>query len=278
METDPDLVLSCEGIHRFLGQDENAVHVLKDVSLQLHTQRVYSIMGPSGCGKSTLLYLLGLLDRPDSGTLWIAGQEVSGLDDRDLSEFRNQEIGFVFQFHFLLKEFTALENVQLPMQRAGRLSQAEMDERGSYLLELVGLGNKIHRSANHLSGGEQQRVAIARALANDPKVLLMDEPFGALDAQTRSIMQEMLVTLWQQTPKTILFITHDIDEALFMSDRVYVMTARPGRIKVMLDVRLPRPRTLEMTTTPEFIEQKRVILEAIKEETLKTINVASSTA
>ena len=122
-----------------------------------------------------------------------------------------------------------------------------------------------------------QRVAIARALANDPEVLLMDEPFGALDAQTRSIMQEMRVTLWQQTPKTILFITHDIDEALFLSDRVYVMTARPGRIKVMLDVRLLRPRTLEMTTTPEFIEQKRVILEAIKEETLKTINIPTST-
>jgi len=105
--------------------------------------------------------------------------------------------------------------------------------------------------------------------------VLMDEPFGALDAQTRSIMQEMLVNLWQHTPKTILFITHDIDEALFLSDRVYVMTARPGRIKQTLDVRLPRPRTLEMTTTPEFIEQKRIVLEAIKEETLKTINVSA---
>ena len=222
METDPDLVLSCEGIHRFLGQDENAVHVLKDVSLQLHTQRVYSIMGPSGCGKSTLLYLLGLLDRPDSGTLWIAGQEVSGLDDRDLSEFRNQEIGFVFQFHFLLKEFTALENVQLPMQRAGRLSQAEMDERGSYLLELVGLGNKIHRSANHLSGGEQQRVAIARALANDPRLLLADEPTGNLDTENSNKIFAVLQKIARETGLALLIVTHNsqIGEA---SDLVFSM-------------------------------------------------------
>jgi len=222
METDPDLVLSCEGIHRFLGQDENAVHVLKDVSLQLHTQRVYSIMGPSGCGKSTLLYLLGLLDRPDSGTLWIAGQEVSGLDDRDLSEFRNQEIGFVFQFHFLLKEFTALENVQLPMQRAGRLSQAEMDERGSYLLELVGLGNKIHRSANHLSGGEQQRVAIARALANDPRLLLAYEPTGNLDTENSNKIFAVLQKIARETGLALLIVTHNsqIGEA---SDLVFSM-------------------------------------------------------
>ncbi len=159
MEHDPDLVLRCEGIHRFLGEDENSVHVLKDVSLQLHTRLIYSIMGPSGCGKSTLLYLLGLLDRPDSGSLWISGQEVSGLDDQELSLFRNREIGFVFQFHFLLKEFSALENVQLPMRQAGNMTRKEMDERGSQLLELVGLEDKIHRNAHHLSGGEQQRVA-----------------------------------------------------------------------------------------------------------------------
>jgi lipoprotein-releasing system ATP-binding protein len=221
-DTEPDLVLSCEGIHRFLGQDENAVHVLKDVSLQLYTQRVYSIMGPSGCGKSTLLYLLGLLDRPDSGTLWIAGQEVSGMDDRELSHFRNQEIGFVFQFHFLLKEFTALENVQLPMQRAGRLTRAEMNERGAHLLELVGLGDKIHRSANHLSGGEQQRVAIARALANDPRLLLADEPTGNLDTTNSNKIFEVLQKIARETGLALLIVTHNaqIGEA---SDLVFSM-------------------------------------------------------
>src|SRR5580658_8398944 len=116
MESEPELTLWCEGIHRFLGEGENRVHVLDDVSLHLHAQRVYSIMGPSGCGKSTLLYLLGLLDRPDSGTIQIAGQEVSRLNDSELSLFRNREIGFVFQFHFLLNEFSASENVQLPMR------------------------------------------------------------------------------------------------------------------------------------------------------------------
>jgi lipoprotein-releasing system ATP-binding protein len=222
METDPELVLSCEGIHRFLGQDENAVHVLKDVTLQLHTQRVYSIMGPSGCGKSTLLYLLGLLDRPDSGTLNIAGQEVSGMNDQELSAFRNQEIGFVFQFHFLLKEFTALENVQLPMQRAGRLTRAEMDERGSYLLELVGLGDKIHRSANHLSGGEQQRVALARALANGPRLLLADEPTGNLDTENSNKIFAVLQKIARETGLALLIVTHNsqIGEA---SDMVFSM-------------------------------------------------------
>jgi lipoprotein-releasing system ATP-binding protein len=221
-EADPDLVLSCEGIHRFLGKGENCVHVLKDITLQLHTQRVYSIMGPSGCGKSTLLYLLGLLDRPDGGTLWISGQEISDFNDHELSLFRNQEIGFVFQFHFLLKEFSALENVQLPMQRAGQLTRAEMNERGAHLLELVGLGDKIHRSAHHLSGGEQQRVAIARALANGPRLLLADEPTGNLDTANSNRIFDVLQHIARETGLALLIVTHNsqIGDA---SDQVFLM-------------------------------------------------------
>src|SRR5262249_57908733 len=132
-----------------------------------------------------------------------------------------------------------------------------------------------HSYPKELSGGMMQRVAIARALANDPEVLLMDEPFGALDAQTRTIMQELLVTIWQRTPKTILFVTHDIDEALFISDRVYIMTARPGRIKHIMDVQLPRPRTYELLTDPEFVKQKRLVFDAIKEESLKAVSYVS---
>src|SRR5262249_21407463 len=142
-------------------------------------------------------------------------------------------------------------------------------------IELVGLKGFEKSYPKELSGGMMQRVAIARALANDPEVLLMDEPFGALDAQTRTIMQELLVTIWQRTPQTILFVTPEIGEALFISDRVYIMTARPGRIKQVLDVQLPRPRTAEMITDRQFIDQKRVVFDAIKEESLKAISYVS---
>jgi lipoprotein-releasing system ATP-binding protein len=222
MSLDPDIVLSCEGIHRFLGEEENSVHVLNDVSLQLHAQRVYSITGPSGCGKSTLLYLLGLLDRPDSGTIWISGQEVAELDDSEFSLFRNQEIGFVFQFHFLFKEFSALENVQLPMLRAGALSQAEMDDRAAYLLEQVGLGNKLHRNAHHLSGGEQQRVAIARALANAPRLLLADEPTGNLDTSNSHRVFDVLQHIARETHLALLIVTHN-SQIAHASDQVFAM-------------------------------------------------------
>ncbi len=222
MSLDPDIVLECEGIHRFLGEEENSVHVLKDVSLQLHAQRVYSITGPSGCGKSTLLYLLGLLDRPDNGTITISGQEVGGLDDSELSLFRNLEIGFVFQFHFLFKEFTALENVQLPMQRAGTLSRTEMDDRAAYLLEQVGLGEKVHRNAHHLSGGEQQRVAIARALANDPRLLLADEPTGNLDTANSHRVFDVLQHIARETHLALLIVTHN-SQIANASDQVFLM-------------------------------------------------------
>src|SRR5205823_1194187 len=143
--------------------------------------------------------------------------------------------------------------------------------------ELVGLRGFERHYPKELSGGMMQRVAIARALANDPEVLLMDEPFGALDAQTRIIMQELLIDLWQRTPKTILFVTHDIDEALFLSQRVYIMTARPGRIKQILDVDLPHPRGLGLLTSPMFAEMKRAVLDSIKEEGLKAITMMGDT-
>ena len=209
-ERTPDLVLRCEGIHRFLGLEENRVHVLDDVSLHLYAERVYSIVGPSGCGKSTLLYLLGLLDRPDEGTIEIAGQETSTLNEDELALFRNREIGFVFQFHFLLKEFSASENVQIPMRKTGERTRREMRERADYLLDLVGLGDKVNRATHHLSGGEQQRVAIARALANEPRLLLADEPTGNLDTNNSQRVFDVLQWIARETELALLIATHNL--------------------------------------------------------------------
>ncbi len=169
------------------------------------------------------------MDRPDSGKIVISGQEVAGLGDSELSLFRNQEIGFVFQFHFLFKEFTALENVQLPMLRAGILSRDEMDDRAASLLERVGLGNKIHRNAHHLSGGEQQRVAIARALANDPRLLLADEPTGNLDTANSNRVFDVLQNIAREAHLALLIVTHNSQIAR-ASDQIFSM--EDGRLLV----------------------------------------------
>lgn len=222
MPADQTCTLRCEGLHHFLGSEENQVHVLKDVSLTLKPGQIYSIMGPSGCGKSTLLYLLGLLDRPTQGQIWIGEHETSVLNDEELSHLRNIELGFVFQFHFLLREFTALDNIKIPMRRAGIMSEDEMNERSAHLLDLVGLGDKVHRMAGQLSGGEQQRVAIARSLANHPRLVLADEPTGNLDTDNSKRVFGMMRKLAHETGLTLLIVTHNakIAEA---SDRAYEM-------------------------------------------------------
>ncbi len=235
------------------------------LSLDVGDREFISIVGPSGCGKSTLLRVAAGLILPSGGEVLLDGRHIQG---------PGADRGMVFQSYTLFPWLTVQGNVEFGPRLKG-LPAAERTRLAREYIEIVGLKGFERSYPKELSGGMMQRVAIARALANDPEVLLMDEPFGALDAQTRAIMQELLVTLWQRTPKTILFVTHDIDEALFISDRVYIMTARPGRIKQVLDVRLPRPRTLEMTTEAEFIEQKRAVLEAIKEESLKAITLTS---
>ncbi|NJK91928.1 MAG: ABC transporter ATP-binding protein [Blastochloris sp.] len=219
-----DPVLRCEEINHVLGEGENQVHVLKDVSLALKPGNIYSIMGPSGCGKSSLLYLLGLLDRPTGGRIWIEDLEVTGLSDADYSHLRNLKIGFVFQFHFLLREFSALENIKVPMRRAGLLNDREMSERAAHLLDLVGLGDKLERLPGQLSGGEQQRVAIARSLANEPSVVLADEPTGNLDTANSNRVFDMMRGLAHDTGLTLLIVTHNAqiaqasDHALEMRD------------------------------------------------------------
>jgi lipoprotein-releasing system ATP-binding protein len=201
--------LSCEQIERYLGEEEERVHALRGVSLEIETGSVHAVVGPSGCGKSSLLYILGLLDTPDVGHVSIESETVSHLSDDELAQKRNKFIGFIFQFHFLMEDFTAQENVMIPMRKLGQLSDAQMRDRATELLEAVGLGDKLRRPSRHLSGGEQQRVAIARALANDPRVILADEPTGNLDTANSQRAFELLQELVHERGKALLLATHN---------------------------------------------------------------------
>lgn len=207
--TSPSPVLRCAGLHRHLGSGEGRVHVLRGVDFAAERGKVCAIVGPSGCGKSTLLYLLGLLDRGDDGEIWVDGQPMSAADDAARTAIRCAHLGFVFQFHFLLPEFTALENVQMPMRKLGRLTPEEMDTRGRQLLAAVGLGDKAHRLATQLSGGEQQRVAIARSLANSPSILLADEPTGNLDQRNSAHVFDLLCRLARENNQAVVLVTHN---------------------------------------------------------------------
>ncbi len=205
----PEAILACRDLNRFLGEGEGRVHVLRGIDLEIRPGLTYAVAGPSGCGKSTLLYSLGLLDRPDSGEIRVLGRDLSAAGDEVRTRIRNESIGFVFQFHFLLPEFTAAENVMLPMYRLGRLSEAEMRGRARSLLERVGLGDKHARPSTRLSGGEQQRVAVARALANDPEVILADEPTGNLDAANARGVVDLLTELARERKRSVVLVTHN---------------------------------------------------------------------
>ncbi|MBL9189303.1 MAG: ABC transporter ATP-binding protein [Opitutaceae bacterium] len=203
------VVLRCRNLHRHLGQGEGRVHVLKGVAFEARRGEVCAIVGPSGCGKSTLLYLLGLLDQPDDGQIEINGAVMSNSDDLARTRARGEHIGFVFQFHFLMLEFSALENVLMPMRKLGRLTPEAMKARAHALLEAVGLGAKTHRLGTQLSGGEQQRVAIARALANQPAIILADEPTGNLDVKNSALVFDLLTRLAKEQGQAVVLVTHN---------------------------------------------------------------------
>jgi len=222
-----ELCLSCRDIERYLGEDESRVHALRGVSLGLESGSIHAVVGPSGCGKSTLLYILGLLDQPDGGSVTIKSEPVSHLADDELARRRNELIGFIFQFHFLMEDFSARENVMIPMRRLGQLTEADMRDRSAALLEAVDLGDKLDRLSRHLSGGEQQRVAIARALANDPQVILADEPTGNLDTRNSQRAFELLANLVREQQKALLLVTHN----RFIADACdWVHEMKDGRI------------------------------------------------
>jgi lipoprotein-releasing system ATP-binding protein len=222
-----DISLSCRDLERYLGEEEERVHALRGVSLQVAAGSLHAVAGPSGCGKSTLLYILGLLDRPDAGSVEVGSTSISHLSDQELTRRRNELIGFIFQFHFLMEDFTAHENVMIPMRRLGHLNENEMRERAAALLEAVDLGDKLRRPSRHLSGGEQQRVAIARALANDPQVILADEPTGNLDTNNSQRAFELLANIVRERGKALLLVTHN----RFIADACdWVHEMKDGRI------------------------------------------------
>jgi ABC-type nitrate/sulfonate/bicarbonate transport system ATPase subunit len=237
------------------------VTALERISLDVADQEFAVIVGPSGCGKTSLLRLVAGLIEPTQGSITLDGTLVTG---------PGRDRGMVFQSYTLFPWLTVRDNVEFGLKIAG-VSPAERARVAGRFISEVGLEGFEDAYPKHLSGGMMQRVALARALANDPAILLMDEPFGALDSQTRSLMQELLLDLWQHAHKTVLFITHDIDEAILLGDRVHVMTARPGRIKECIEVKIARPRSVDTLTSAEFVAIKRRIMALIHEEAIRAI-------
>ena len=211
-------LLQARGIKRTYG----ALQVLKGIDIEVNSGEVVAIVGASGAGKSTLLHILGTLDRPDEGEVFIADTKVSGLSDKDLAKFRNEEIGFIFQFHNLLAEFTALENACMPGYINAGLSEKEIKRRGVELLGLLGLSDRMDHLPSQLSGGEQQRVAVARALLNKPAIILADEPSGNLDSQNALDLHQLFFKLRDELGHTFVIVTHNEDLAT-MADRRLVM-------------------------------------------------------
>ncbi|PGH58818.1 sulfonate ABC transporter ATP-binding protein [Azospirillum palustre] len=241
---------------RFQPKGKPEVTALDDVSLRVAHDTFAVIVGPSGCGKSTLLRLVAGLETPTSGSMTLDGQPIAG---------PSADRGMVFQSYTLFPWLSVRENVMFGPKLKG-LAKAECEDIADDLIRAVGLSGFERSFPKELSGGMRQRVALARALANDPRILLMDEPFGALDSQTRQLMQELLLEVWQARRKTVLFITHDIDEAIILGDSVHVMTARPGRIKRSMSIDIPRPRNLDALTSTEFMQFKREILHLMHDE------------
>lgn len=234
------------------------VEAVSAVDLQVRPGEFVSLIGPSGCGKSTLLNIVAGFVEPTSGRVLVDGDPVRG---------PSSDRGVVFQQYSLFPWLSVRKNVEFGLKMKG-ITASQRETQARTLLGLAGLLAFENHYPDQLSGGMKQRVGIVRALATSPQVLLMDEPFGALDAQTRTVMQEILTNMWQQFRISVLFVTHDIEESIFLSDRIYVMTARPGRIKAEIKVPLPRLRTPEMTYTPEFIALVQQLKGLIREESL----------
>ncbi len=251
-----DVVLQVEDLDVAFPTRDGAFVALKDVKIHVRQFEIVVLVGPSGCGKSTLLNTVAGLIRPSAGQILVDGEPVVG---------PGRDRGMVFQAYTLFPWLRVQDNVEYGMKLNG-VARQERHTVAERYLRLVGLREARGRYPHQLSGGMRQRVAIARALANEPRVMLMDEPFGALDAQTRVLMQQLLLNVWERARMTILFVTHDIEEAVFLGDRVYVMDVNPGRISTEIHVEIPRPRHLDVIATEAFQSLRRRIFELIRRE------------
>ncbi|HEY9652065.1 MAG TPA: ABC transporter ATP-binding protein [Coleofasciculaceae cyanobacterium] len=231
--------------------------VLQEVNFQIFPREMVCLVGSSGCGKSTLLNIIAGLTPPTSGQVLVDGQPVTGRPGSDR--------GMIFQGYTLYPWLTVAQNVAFGLQFQ-KMPKAQQRDRVRYFLDVVGLSRFVNSYPKQLSGGMKQRVAIARALANEPALLLMDEPFGALDAQTKEQMQQFLLELWEKTHVTVLMITHDVEEAIYLSQRVYVMGTHPGRIEREIPIQLPEHRDLDIKLSSKFVEIKRQIIHALRDE------------
>ena len=253
---DSKIKLQVRGLSKIYEDNSKEVVALKDVNLEVKESEFVMIVGPSGCGKTSLINIIGGLDEASAGEVLLDGKSVSG---------PGADRGMVFQGYSLFPWLTVQKNVEFGLKMK-KISTAERAEHARKYIRLVGLEGFEDALPRQLSGGMKQRVAIARTLANEPEVLLMDEPFGALDAQTRVVMQELLADISRRTGTTILFITHDIDEAVLLGERIYVMSRRPGTVRDAITVDIPGERNHNSLVLPEFLETKKKIMDMLWQE------------
>ncbi len=249
-------VTDLQWVYPAIGRREKDVVALKDINLEVRESEFVVIVGPSGCGKSTLINLIGGLERVQEGTIRVDGRDVTD---------PGVERGMVFQGYSLFPWLSVQKNVEFGLKMR-KIPKKEREQTAKEYISLVGLEGFANAFPKQLSGGMKQRVAIARTLANHPKILLMDEPFGALDAQTRVVMQELLAKISREMKSTVLFITHDIDEAILLADRIYVMSRRPGTIREVIQVGLNGVRDHEILVNPEFLKLKQKIMDMLWQE------------
>jgi len=248
--------LEASGVIKRYERDGKSLAIVEIGEFAVREGEFITVIGPSGCGKSTFLHIMGGFIKPEAGSIRVGGKEVSG---------PGPDRGMMFQEFSLFPWKSVAGNIAWGLEAQGYPKDAIEQTVGRHL-DMIGLRDFAHHYPAELSGGMKQRAALARVLAFDPKVLLMDEPFGALDAQTREVMQEELMSLWERTRKTVVFVTHDIDEAVFLADRVVVLTARPARIREEVKIDLPRPRDIEVRKSVKLLEYRNYIWDLIRSE------------